>query len=122
MGTSPAKDFSAIGGDDVGRGGSIGGRSGREIGWSSPRVRDAANDLEKGHATHVTVGTRDEAAEIFLRQYYGQGYLDRTGFFATDFTEKRGTYHWDGPSEEFPRAHLQIHTFEGPIIRIFYGD
>ncbi|EKY11799.1 hypothetical protein HMPREF9075_00537, partial [Capnocytophaga sp. oral taxon 332 str. F0381] len=44
-------------------------------------------------------------------------------------SRKRGTYHWD---EYNPNAkagdhasegsHLQIHTFEGQVIRIFYED
>jgi hypothetical protein len=44
------------------------------------------------------------------------------------FGEKAGTYHWDpagvGHGPLNPHAamdHLQIHTFQGQIIRIFFG-
>lgn len=107
-----------------------------DIPWSSPGVARAAQDLQTG-ATSVTVRSRSEAEELFLRLYQGHGYQNATGFSPTEtkdfFGQKPGTYHWDdavgpdghvighapdNPHGEMP--HLQVHTFEGPIIRIFW--
>jgi hypothetical protein len=45
-----------------------------------------------------------------------------------DFDFGLGTYHWDvageGHGPDNPHGgedHLQIHTFEGPIVRIYFG-
>ena len=40
------------------------------------------------------------------------------------FGGKAGTYHWDIGEGAYPHdmSHLQIHTFEGPVIRIFFSD
>mgnify|MGYP001952389295 CR=1 FL=1 len=108
-----------------------------EIPWSSGRVSAAARQLEAG-ATSITVGSRSEAEELFLRLYQGAGYRNATGFDGKGtrqyFGEKRGTYHWDDRLDAEGRVeghgegnvhgalpHLQIHTFEGPIIRIFWN-
>ncbi|MGH2486349.1 MAG: hypothetical protein ACRDHE_10080, partial [Ktedonobacterales bacterium] len=110
--------------------------------WSSPTVAKAAHALDEG-ANDVTVNSRSEAEELFLGRYAGDGYRNTTGFkgpengfwdeFKRVFGGKAGTYHWDeglddagrvsGHGEGNPHGglpHLQIHTFEGPIIRIFF--
>jgi RHS repeat-associated protein len=101
-----------------------------DIQFSSTAVKNAATALQGG-ATEVTVATKGQAEEVFLRLYQGEGYRNSTG---TDgpgakqlFGEKSGTYHWDtaeGHGPDNPHGtgpHLQIHTFEGAIVRIFYG-
>nr|WP_233580466.1 RHS repeat-associated core domain-containing protein [Streptomyces triticirhizae] len=107
-----------------------------DIPWSSGRVSRAARELENG-ATSVTMGSRSEVEELFLGVYQGQGYRNATGFDGPGtrqyFGEKRGTYHWDDQLGEGGRVlghgpgnrdgdlpHLQIHTFEGPIVRVFW--
>lgn len=74
-----------------------------------------------------------------MRQYQGDGYRNTTGMSPTEvkdfFGSKQGTYHWDdtvgadgrlvGHGPDNPHGglpHLQIHTFEGPIVRIFWGE
>jgi hypothetical protein len=102
-------------------------RVGAKIGWSSTRVQKAAKALEAG-ATEARVGSRSEAAELFLRQYQGAGYRNTTGMSPREarefFGSKAGTYHWDIGAKAHPHAgsHLQIHTHEGPVIRIFFPD
>jgi RHS repeat-associated protein len=108
-----------------------------DIPWSSPGVSSAARDLEAG-ATSVTIRSRSEAEELFLRLYQGHGYQNATGFTPSQtkdfFGQKPGTYHWDdalgpegrvaGHAPDNPHGalpHLQVHTFEGPIIRIFWN-
>ncbi|MFN8636067.1 MAG: RHS repeat-associated core domain-containing protein [Chloroflexota bacterium] len=98
--------------------------SGRgNVRWSSPAVREAASALQNG-ATQVYVKTRQEAEEIFLRLYQGEGYKNTTGLHAGEvkdmFGDKVGTYHWDPAGAEWGLPHLQIHTFDGTIIRIFF--
>jgi hypothetical protein len=97
----------------------------REIPWSSKSVRDAAKSLERG-ATEVTVGSRAEVEELFLGRYQGQGYRNSSGMSPTEaknfFGGKSGTYHWDEGAKNFPHGadHLQIHTFEGDVLRIYF--
>jgi len=104
-----------------------------DIPWSSRSVQKAAKQLEEG-ATSVTVRSRSEAEELFLRRYQGEGYVNTTGmkpWEAKDFLRtvhdrlsKEGSYHWDeyggtGPHDFMP--HLQIHPFTGgDIIRIHF--
>jgi hypothetical protein len=100
-------------------------------------VGQAAKALE-AEATSITVANRSQAEELFLRVYQGAGYRNATGFDGPGtrqyFGEKRGTYHWDdqlgpdgrvlghGPGNaDGALPHLQIHTFDGPIVRIFWG-
>jgi RHS repeat-associated protein len=103
-------------------------RSGaRLIPWSSRAVRGAAESLEMG-ATEVRVGSRSEAAELFLGRYQGAGYRNSTGMSPREakdfFGGKAGTYHWDIGDAAFPHgaSHLQIHTLEGQVIRIYFPD
>lgn len=110
---------------------------GGDIPWSSPKVGQAAKDLENG-ATSVNVASRSQAEELFLRQYQCAGYRNASGFDGPGtrqyFGSKSGTYHWDdelgadgrvvghGPGNaDGDLPHLQIHTFDGPIVRIFWG-
>ncbi|ROP30421.1 RHS repeat-associated protein [Couchioplanes caeruleus] len=110
---------------------------GGEIPWSSGRVSSGARSLDQG-ATKITVGSRAEAEELFLGKYQGQGYRNASGFDGVGtkqyFGEKRGTYHWDDQVGADGRVlghgagnvdgalpHLQVHTFDGPIVRIFWG-
>jgi len=105
------------------------------IPWSSKGVGNAANQLAKG-AKEVTVGSRSEAEELFLRLYQGKGYKNTTGMSAKeakDFHGKKNTYHWDdevgsdgrvtghGPGNAHgDMPHLQIHDENGKVIRVFF--
>jgi RHS repeat-associated protein len=93
--------------------------------WSSKSVRDAAKALESGK-TEVQVASRAEAEELFFGRYQGQGYRNTTGMSPTEakdfFGGKAGTYHWDIGTDNFPHEmdHLQVHTFEGDVVRIYF--
>jgi RHS repeat-associated protein len=97
------------------------------IPWSSPTLGRAADALSRGQ-TSITVANRSQAEELFLRLYQGRGYVNTTGMSPTEarrfFGQKPGTYHWDevlSPTDPHGFApHLQVHTFEGPIVRIFW--
>ncbi|TYQ15489.1 UNVERIFIED_CONTAM: RHS repeat-associated protein [Acetivibrio alkalicellulosi] len=106
------------------------------IKWSSGTVSDAARQLDSG-VTQVTVKNRSQAEELFLGKYQGAGYRNTSGMSATEaknfFGNKAGTYHWDDALDLLGRVtghgsgnmhgelpHLQIHTWEGNIIRVFY--
>ncbi len=104
--------------------------------WSNPTVRNAAKNLEGG-ATEVTVDKREEAEELFVGLFQGEGYENATGL-SPDETKKLkggkgGTYHWDeilddegrvtghgGDNTHGDLPHLQIHPKQGKVIRIFY--
>jgi len=114
------------------------GDGGNEI-KLSPKVNQAIKQLDAG-ATKVTVSSRSEAEELFLRRYQGEGYANTTDLTGTEvknlFGSKAGTYHWDitmdpnnygrvlghaldNPDGALP--HLQIHPFGGgPNIHIFF--
>src|SRR5690606_28836200 len=68
------------------------------IPWSSSAVGNAAKAIDEG-ATSITVASRSQAEELFLRKFQGHGYRNATGFDGVGtkryFGEKRGTYHWD---------------------------
>jgi hypothetical protein len=109
-------------------GGDDGGPDDRAIAnipWSSPDVRRAAETLRRGY-TQVVVSTRAQAEELFRRLFQGRGYRNTTGLSGREvrdlFGEKAGTYHWDPADAEWGAPHLQIHTFEGTVIRIFFSD
>lgn len=104
--------------------------------WSSKSVKDANNLLESGQRK-VTVASRSEAEELFLRRYQGHGYKNTSGMSGPEvkefFGSKSGTYHWDtqldstgrvvghGPNNpDGAMPHLQIHTHEGDIVHIFF--
>jgi hypothetical protein len=76
--------------------------------------------------TSVKVANRSEAEELFLRRYQGAGYRNTTGWSGAEsrsfFGEKAGTYHWDVGPAAYPHGmnHLQVHTFGGPIIRVWF--
>ncbi|MET7727889.1 polymorphic toxin-type HINT domain-containing protein [Streptomyces mirabilis] len=110
--------------------------SGGCIPWSSGSVSRASKSLADG-ATSVTVKSRSEAEELFLRTYQGDGYRNASGMDGVGtkqyYGTKRGTYHWDDQLGEDGRVlghgagnrdgdlpHLQVHTFDGPIVRIFW--
>ena len=110
--------------------------SGDCIPWSSGSVSRASKSLADG-ATGVTVKSRSEAEELFLRTYQGDGYRNASGMDGVGtkqyYGTKRGTYHWDDQLGEDGRVlgrgagnrdgdlpHLQVHTFDGPIVRIFW--
>lgn len=107
------------------------------IPWSNGSVSSAARSIDSG-ATSINVRSRAEAEELFLRIYQGQGYRNATGFDGVGtkqyFGSKVGTYHWDdvlgadgrvvghgANNADGALPHLQVHTFEGPIVRIFWG-
>ncbi len=108
-----------------------------EIPWTSGRVSSASRAIDQG-ATKINVGSRAEAEELFLGKFQGEGYRNASGFDGVGtkqyFGEKRGTYHWDDQVGADGRVlghgagnvdgalpHLQVHTFDGPIVRIFWG-
>nr|WP_275888150.1 RHS repeat-associated core domain-containing protein [Nonomuraea lactucae] len=112
-------------------------RSGPDIPWSNGTVSRAARAIDEG-ATSIHVRSRAEAEELFLRKFQADGYRNATGFDGVGtrrhFGSKVGTYHWDdklgadgrvvghGPNNpDGALPHLQIHTFDGPIIRIFWN-
>jgi hypothetical protein len=103
------------------------GRAARKFPWSSKTVRDAAKALENG-ATDVRVTSRSEAEELFLGRYQGNGYRNTTGMSPRESKEfyggKAGTYHWDTGAGAYPHesSHLQVHTHEGQVVRIFFPD
>ena len=110
---------------------------GNNIPWSSNAVKQAAQQLDAGEKD-VTVASRSDAEELFLRKYQGEGYrntTDMSGPEAKDFFgSKQETYHWDDTLDSAGRVqghgadnpdgalpHLQIHPFEGgKNIHIFY--
>jgi len=79
-------------------------------------------------ATEVSVASRAEAEELFLGKYQAEGYRNTTGWSPKEskdfFGSKRGTYHWDEGANAFPHdgSHLQIHSFEREVIRIFFHE
>jgi hypothetical protein len=100
-------------------------RAGASRGWSSKSLRNAADALENG-ATSVTHHSREEAEELFLGRYASEGFRNTTGMAPTAakafFGTKEGTYHWDIGEAAYPHGdnHLQVHTFAGAVIRIFF--
>jgi hypothetical protein len=74
----------------------------------------------------VSVASKAEAEELFLGAYQGSGYRNTSGWSPAEvknfYGQKAGTYHWDLGASAFPHdaSHLQIHTFEGDIIRIYF--
>jgi hypothetical protein len=105
--------------------GSTSGGSNQTIPWSSPTVRRTADLIEKHNATEITVGSKSQAEELFLRLFQGKGYRNTTGWSIKEvkkvFGDKGGTYHWDltpTPGDIHNMPHLQIHHFKGKIIRI----
>lgn len=97
----------------------------RELSWSSKSLRQAASALDLG-STEISVASRAEAEELFLGRYQAEGYRNTTGWSPKEvkefFGSKRGTYHWDEGTNAFPHdgSHLQIHSFEREVIRIFF--
>lgn len=109
---------------------------GKIIGWSSGAASNAAKQLEKG-ATSVTVNSRAEAEELFLRLYNGKGFKNVTGMDAMDTKNllgtKANTYHWDDilgkdgrvvghspTNADGAMRHLQIQPAKGKVVRIFF--
>ncbi|NEN87036.1 polymorphic toxin-type HINT domain-containing protein [Paenibacillus elgii] len=107
------------------------------IPWSSKSVQGRATELIKG-ANEVTVGSRSEAEELFLRLYQGKGYTNTSGMSGSEaknfYGSKAGTYHWDDALDSSGRVsghgsgnahgelpHLQIHDESGSVIRIFFN-
>jgi hypothetical protein len=99
----------------------------RELRWSSKSLREAASALDMG-SNEVTVASRAEAEELFLGRYQADGYRNTTGWSPKDsrnfFGTKHGTYHWDEGASAFPHdaSHLQIHSFDREVVRIFFPE
>jgi hypothetical protein len=119
------------------------GDGGKTLGWSSKTVRDAAKDLDNG-ATEVTVNTRSEAEELFLRKFQGESYeqTNISDFMDPEHSEinfggrndafanldnwrgepgnrgsgQWGTYHWDDNPD--PNA---VHNLPHLQIHVFGG-
>lgn len=101
------------------------------------------NQLEKGKNAIVKVNNKEQAGELLRFLTSGKGhqgaYMDTTlpntfspvkadsDWLPRKSSRKRGTYHWDefNPNAKIgdhasEGSHLQIHTFDGKVIRIFY--
>lgn len=100
--------------------------AGVELRASSRSVAQAEKAIARG-ATEVYVNSADEAAEVYLRNYHGDGYRNTTGMTGKEvrndghlFPEKKkGTYHWDlHDTQHGGVPHLQVHTHKGETIRI----
>ena len=101
------------------------------------------NQLEKGKNAIVKVDNKEQAEELLRLLTSGKGhqgaYMNTTlsntfspkksdsDWLPRESSRKRGTYHWDefNPNAKIgdhasEGAHLQIHTFDGKVIRIFY--
>ncbi|WP_437287728.1 RHS repeat-associated core domain-containing protein [Sorangium sp. So ce406] len=114
-------------GEGLGAGPRAGGGAAerRYIAWSSKRVADAADQIARG-TNEVIVNGRDEAGEIFIGLFHGKGFRNTTGMTGRQVREmlpggKYGTYHWDmADTQHDGRSHLQVHTEDGSIFRIFF--
>jgi len=100
----------------------------RHLTPTSATVKAAEKALAKG-ATEVHVNSVEEAAELYLRNFHGYGYRNTTGMTGNQVrndpflfpNKKGGTYHWDlADMQHGGVPHLQIHTHDGRIIRIFF--
>ena len=101
------------------------------------------NQLEKGKNAIVKVDNKEQAEELLRLLTSGKGhqgaYMNTTlsntfspkksdsDWLPRESSRKRGIYHWDefNPNAKIgdhasEGAHLQIHTFDGKVIRIFY--
>jgi RHS repeat-associated protein len=93
--------------------------------WSNKNVSQVAKEIQGG-AKNVTVASRSQAEEIFLGLFQGKGYSNTTGMTGKQVREslpngKYGTYHWDtADTMHGGQSHLQIHTEQGDIIRVFF--
>ena len=110
--------------------------------WSSGSVGRAGRLLEAGESS-VTVATRAEAEELFLRVFQSRGTFRNTSGMSPSQIRadkflfpngKTGTYHFDDMLDAAGRVsghgagnahgvlpHLQVHDFDGTIYRIFFG-
>ena len=97
---------------------------------SSRAVRGAQRALAKG-ATEIHVNSAQEAGEVFVTTFHGgngPGYRNTTGLMDEVLHDpymypngKKGTYHWDPPDPKHGgKPHLQVHTHEGKVVRIYY--
>jgi hypothetical protein len=119
--------------------------------YNSPELARAARALREGRTNEIVVRNANEAREVFFREFRsGRGvpsYRDTTGWSKAqvDVHGKAGTYHWDTVFDGRTSAldsmkgrsvlrghyddgklhnyvpHLQIHTFDGRIVRILFG-
>ena len=105
--------------------------------------RTIINQLTKGKNAQITVKSKEEA-EALLREFLSNdsnigGYMNTTmkrtfhptkeasDYLPRPSSRSRGTYHWDAYNSAAKvgdhaaqGAHLQIHTFDGKVVRIFY--
>jgi len=118
--------------------------------YSSPELARAGRALREGRTNEVIVRDANEARELFFREFRsGHGvpsYRDTTGWSKAqvDVHGKAGTYHWDTVFDRTSALksmkgrqvlqghyddgklhnytpHLQIHTFDGRVVRILFG-
>lgn len=100
----------------------------RTLPWSSKSLAKTAKLLENG-ASSVIVGSKEEAEELFMGLYQGgngKALINTTGLNAVEtknlYGSKAGTYHWDlNDTQHGGIPHLQIHDFDGSVIRIFFN-
>jgi len=98
-------------------------------GFSSKAVWQSAQAILKGGSKDVTVASRGEAKEVFDKLFVGQGYRNTTGYLGNHLRDvekfpqgKFGTFHWDfHDTMHGGVAHIQVHTFDGRTIRIFFS-
>jgi hypothetical protein len=81
-------------------GGGGGGKpGGKEIPWSSPEVKRAAEAISNSTQKdiNVNVSSRSQAEEIFLRMFHGEGHRNTTGWNIKEVKQvlggKGATYH-----------------------------
>lgn len=93
--------------------------------------QQAIREIASGSSTNVLVRHRDEAREIFEEIFAGQGYRNSTGYTGNQVRQnpdlfpdgKAGTFHWDYEDTQHGGVpHLQIHTHDGDVIRIFFKE
>jgi hypothetical protein len=91
----------------------------------------SANNARKsivGGIDNVRVKTKQEAVDIYNELFAGRGYTNTSGYTGNEVRKmlprgKEGTYHWDfGDTEHGGMAHIQMHTFDGRVIRIFFTE
>jgi len=95
---------------------------------SSASARQAEKQINSG-TDNVTVESWADADAIRRNLIEGQGYRNSTGYTGKQvrnnpdiFPEgKARTFHWDyADTQHGGKPHLQIHTPEGRVIRIFF--
>ena len=80
-----------------------------------------------GGTDNVRVTTKKEAVDIYNKLFSDKGYTNTSGYTGNEVRKmlgtKEGTYHWDfGDTQHGGMAHIQVHTFDGRLVRIFFSN